>query len=99
MSGGHFDYKQYTIQMIADEVDYLIESNGKPYSEEYEYVREYSEETIDQFKKAYLILKLAYVYTHRIDWLVSGDDGEDTFHERLRQDLSQLGIIDLDVKT
>jgi len=27
---------------------------------------------------------------HRIDWLMAGDDGEDTFHERLANDLAKL---------
>ena len=26
-------------------------------------------------------------YTQRIDWLVSGDDGEDSFHSRLKKEL------------
>jgi len=34
------------------------------------------------------LLKKAQIYAQRIDWLLSGDDGEDTFHKRLSQDLS-----------
>jgi hypothetical protein len=26
---------------------------------------------------------------HRLDWFVSGDDGEETFHERLERDLKE----------
>jgi hypothetical protein len=32
-------------------------------------------------------LNQALIYAQRIDWLVSGDDGEDTFHARLAEDL------------
>ena len=32
-------------------------------------------------------LKIAQIYTKRIEWLLSGDDGEDSFHERLREEL------------
>ena len=35
-------------------------------------------------------LKLANIYLHRIDWLLSGDDGEDSFHSRLQQELLNL---------
>lgn len=30
------------------------------------------------------------VYVQRIDWLASGDDGEDSFHKRLEADLEKL---------
>ena len=36
------------------------------------------------------ILIQAYLYVQRIDWLVSGDDSEDGFHERLKEDLSEV---------
>jgi hypothetical protein len=35
-------------------------------------------------------LRVAAVYTQRIDWLVSGDDGEESFLERLKEELGQL---------
>jgi len=33
-------------------------------------------------------LRIASIYTKRIDWFLSGDDGEDTFLEKLSNDLS-----------
>lgn len=51
---------------------------------------EYSEETIAEFKKGLDILRKAYVYAQRIDWLLSGDDGEESFHERLKEELDEL---------
>ena len=51
---------------------------------------EYSKETITEFRRAVRLLKRAEVYTQRIDWLLSGDDGEDTFHKRLKADLKKL---------
>ena len=50
----------------------------------------FSEETIAEFKKAVHILKQAEIYAQRIDWLLSGDDGEDSFHIRLKSDLENL---------
>jgi hypothetical protein len=35
-------------------------------------------------------LHKAQIYVQRIDWLVSGDDSEDSFHQRLAQDIQRL---------
>lgn len=50
----------------------------------------YTEATLAEFRKAVEILKQAEVYAQRIDWLLSGDDGEESFHERLKDDLGKL---------
>jgi len=36
------------------------------------------------------LLRKAEIYAQRIDWLVSGDDGNDTFLKRLEEDLNKL---------
>jgi hypothetical protein len=33
---------------------------------------------------------MAQVYAHRVDWLLSGDDGEESFLRRLAEDLKNL---------
>jgi hypothetical protein len=88
MSGGLFDYKQYQIEGIADDIEALIEDNL--HKDEYGYCRNYSAETLDRFVEAVKALRIAEAYATRVDWLVSGDDGEDTFHQRLRIDLSEI---------
>lgn len=92
MSGGHFDYKQYQIGYIADEVEQLIIDNDSNEKNEWGDLvgNHYSPETIEEFKRGLLLLKQAQVYAQRIDWLVSGDDGEDSFHSRLKSDLGKL---------
>ena len=79
MSGGHFDYDQYKIGYISDSIEQLIskDEDGR-----------YTEETIVQFCTALWLLRRAQIYAQRIDWLVSGDDGEDSFHKRLAFDLA-----------
>lgn len=79
MSGGHFDYDQYRINEIACQLkeDILFMKD------------KYEENTIKEFKEAYKLLKKAAVYVERIDYLLSGDDGEDNFHERLAEDLGK----------
>ena len=96
MSGGHFDYDQYKIRQIADDVEQIIINNGKPKPEkdrntfDGDYYNEYSPEVIEKFKEGLHILRQAEVYVQRIDWLVSGDDGEESFLKRLKQDLEKL---------
>lgn len=109
MSGGAFDYKQYNIRWIADDIEQVIERSGRPKTKEelkdeswgrdsswYEKYPEdlhhykYPDEVIEEFKKGVEMLRKAHVYAQRIDWLISGDDGEESFHERLKEDLSKL---------
>ena len=47
-------------------------------------------EVLDELKKGLEILKKAAIYTQRIDWLLSGDDGEDSFKRRLKEELDDL---------
>lgn len=84
MSGGHFNYYQSNIKEIADQIDHLVYVNGK------EDDVCFSKRTIKEFKRATHALNVAYVYAQRVDWLLSGDDGEETFHESLKQDLAEI---------
>jgi hypothetical protein len=95
MSGGAFDYNQYKIGQIADHVDQVIRQNGKKKDYkvdewESEYYYEYPPEVIEKFKEGYDILRKAEIYAQRIDWLLSGDDGEESFLSRLKEDLDKL---------
>lgn len=104
MSGGHFDYKQYQIQEIRDSIERELNNQGrkKPKSELWsgdDYYEKYPEElnypTLrkdieEKFKEAVKILKQAEIYIQRIDWYLSGDDGEDSFIERLNKELKQI---------
>ena len=54
------------------------------------YYYNFTPETIEKFKEGYRKLREAYIYAQRIDWLLSGDDGEDSFHKRLNEDLEEL---------
>ena len=93
MSGGHFDYDQYRLDSIAEKIGGLIKSNdettpndwGEPSG------RGYSPVTLAEFEVAIRYLQIAKTYAQRIDWLVSGDDSEESFHRRLADDLAKLG--------
>jgi hypothetical protein len=92
MSGGHFDYDQYRIGHIAAEIEHEIFHNLSTEKDEFGFSKGnfYTDATIAEFKNALTILRQAEVYAQRIDWLLSGDDGEDTFHRRLKADLEKL---------
>lgn len=77
MSGGTF-YNKLSIYQTAEEIQSIID-NSDP--------QEYPDEILAEFKKAIDLLKIAYIYVHRIDYLVASDDSIETFKEMLAQDL------------
>lgn len=104
MSGGSFDYKQFWITEIAEQIEVELNRQGKEKSKEelwmsQDYYEKYPEERFnhiypediqEEFKKAIKLLRKASVYVQRIDYLFAGDDGEDSFRERLKEELSKL---------
>lgn len=92
MSGGHFDYAQSHIDAIATEVEHLIETNDLTEKDKWgeDLGRHYSPEVIAEFRAGLAVLRRAYIYAKRIDWLVSCDDGPENFLERLKEELAAL---------
>jgi hypothetical protein len=88
MSGGHFNYDQHRCIEIAETIEQLIQNNDRTDKDEYgsEIGYHFSPEVIAKFAEAVPILKRAYRMAHRIDWLVSGDEGEDSFLRRWDED-------------
>lgn len=92
MSGRHFGYGPYEIRDIGEHIELLIENNddttlnswGEPKG------HGYPAEIIDKFREAVQALRVAYVYAQRVDWLLSGDDGEDSFLRRLGEELGSI---------
>ncbi len=52
----------------------------------------YPDEVIEKMEEAVKVLKIAQVYAQRVDWLLSGDDGEESFLRRLDEDLDKLNL-------
>lgn len=104
MSGGTFQYAQYRIKDIYERIQDIINKSGVEKSKEdlwndEQWYRDYPEDklhykyppqVIERFKEAVAVLKKAEVYAQRVDWLVAGDDGDETFIERLKKDLKNL---------
>ena len=90
MGGGYFEYQQYHLQDIVDklrEIKVKIEKD----EEYYEFDRK--QELLREILNGLDYLNLAGIYTQRLDWLFSGDDGEDSFFERLEEELDAYEIL------
>ena len=108
MSGGAFNYDQYKIGYMVDQIEEVVVKNGvektpedlkdegwrdpdwyKKYPEDLFHYK-YPDEVIEKMKEGIEVLKRAQIYAQRIDWLLSGDDGEESFLRRLEEDLNEL---------
>lgn len=89
MSGGTFHGGQYGIIDIHETIESYINKQGKEtgYGGTYE---TFEPEVLKRLEDAVKCLKMAYIYAHRVDYLLAGDDGQETFLERLESDLSKL---------
>ena len=92
MSGGHFQYKQYRITEMVEEIEELITNNDNTEKDQYGDPIGYGfpPEIIDRFKEAAHTLRLAAAMAQRVDWLVSGDDGPDSFIRRWDEEISKI---------
>lgn len=96
MSGYFNSGLDFAMRESADEIKSYIDKIGtKP--EEYDSVITYSESTILHLKMCHNALVLSSILFHRVDWLIGGDDGEETFHERFKEDLEKAELIPVDV--
>lgn len=105
MSGGRFDYKQWHIGSIADQIEQEVIMSGKPipkskwdyfereeYNETHKQPMNYAfpESTLRRMEEAVYALKRAAIYAQRTDFLLCSDDGEESFEERLSKELAEL---------
>jgi len=85
MSGGYFNYENYRMNDIGRAVEELIAHNDTS-----EYHGGYGPQTLERFQEAVDLIKRVDIIVHRIDYLVSGDSGEETFHRHLNKQLEEL---------
>lgn len=105
MSGGTFDYAQYRMRDIAERIESEIYRSGRKKTDREiqneirdwyhghvpdTHYYEYPADVIEKFKEAVKIIRTAEIYAQRIDWLLAGDDGEETFINRLQAELKSL---------
>ena len=89
MSGGHLFYQQHCIEEIAWEIESLIWTNDDETLDQYgeRIGNGYPPEIIEKFLTAAYALRRAVAMVKRIDYLVSGDDGPDTFLRLWEEDV------------
>lgn len=96
MSGGHYDYKCFEVSQFAEMVDMTIISRSESRVEHYS--PEYSE-TIEALPKPLLDKMQVFVDVMRkcaemakdIEWMMSGDTGEEGTDKRLHNSLTEVG--------
>jgi len=69
MVGGFFDGDDKSIAVVAERIEFEAEHN----------VSEYSEQTIENFNLTVALLNCVGDMVKRIDYLLNGDEDEDTF--------------------
>lgn len=102
MSGGYFEYKQYELNAIADSIEQVIRDWEEQKKSEYEDRVKWDfkdPSTILELYNAITLIRKASVYAHRIDYLLSADDGEESFHKRLKEDMKNIKMYEGKGKT
>ena len=69
MVGGFFDGDEKSLATLAQRIEFEIEHN----------VSDYLTETIDNFKLTVALLRCVSEMVKRVDYLLNGDEDEDTF--------------------
>lgn len=80
--------REKTKEELKDDYSWYGEDRFQQHPED-KFHYKYPDDIIDEFQNAIHYLKMAQIYTQRIDWLVSGDDGEDSFRTRLKEDIEE----------
>jgi hypothetical protein len=89
MSGGHFDYIQFRFEDIAREIEAVIADNDNTEKTEYgdDVGRHYPPDVIRKFKETVDCVRRTAAMVQRVDWLLSDDDGPDSFMERWEEEV------------
>ncbi len=90
MSGGYFDYKENYLTDIADSIRQAILKERVPSAENNNYKINLKENILKVFSDTVKELERLAIYVHRIGYLLEGDDGEESFHSRIQEDLLEL---------
>jgi len=69
MVGGFFDGDEKSLAVLADRIEFEVEHN----------ISGYSEQTIENLRLTVAILRGAGEMVKRVDYLLNGDEDEDTF--------------------
>lgn len=86
MSGGTTSSIHY---LLSEDIELIEHHINQEWWAQYDDVY-YSDKVINQLKESVNIIKQAQIHLRRIDYLISGDDSEESFITRLNEDLQKL---------
>ena len=94
MSGGHFNYHCFRISQFAEDLQHELEINDSDELNQYgdPIGRGYEPETVAVLTRCQAIIAQAAQLAREIEWLYSGDHGEESFL-RLVAPILQPGIV------
>ena len=88
MSGGRFDYVQFRFGDIVDSIRDTIANNDSTKKDEWgdDIGKHLPPDIIAKFAETADAVERAAKMVTRVDWLLSGDDGEDSFRRRWKEE-------------
>ena len=89
MSGGYFDYAQFRFGEIVESIRSEIANNDSTEKDDWGYDKgcHFPSDIIAKFKETADTVERAEKMVTRVDWLLSGDDGENTFRNRWKKEV------------
>lgn len=84
MSGGRFEYVQYRFSDVADQIRQYREREQKNTEEPL------PDDIAAKFDEAAKAIDIVSRMVQRIDWLLSGDDGFESFRDRWADEVETL---------
>ena len=83
MSGGHFEYGCFAVSRFADELQHEIDINDDETKDEFGGTRGrcFSLYTMERIRTAHKIIETAGKLARELEWLYSGDHGEESFRD------------------
>jgi len=94
MSGGFFEYQEMRLVDLAEPLRCKIALNRQKPAWASDYDINYSESFINEMSDIYNQIIILMAKLHRMDWVLSGDDGESDYERRLAIDLSKVELDD-----
>lgn len=88
MSGGYFEYNQYRLEEISEDIIKLISNYENGEFEDDYYKEVLDDDIIEIFKKAVDYLNTTYKYIHEIDWFLSGDTDKETLLKNIKDEIN-----------
>lgn len=82
MSGGHYDYAYGRVRDLADAIYGDVEKHSKAFTDDYgETITAFPQAVLDAMRRCAAALEDAATAARDVEWLMSGDYGEDSFLE------------------